>query len=68
MTPGYECQRARVLRSGAVRSYLAVGSPEANQRSLPSIRDKVGYEILRTTETLNKHRFNRILLASVRFS
>jgi hypothetical protein len=67
MTPGYECPRTRVLRSG-VDIYLAVGSPEASQRSLPSVRDKVGYEILRTTEIFNRHRFNRNLVASVQFS
>ena len=32
-----------------------------------AIRDEVGYEILCTTETLNKHRRDRIPMASVHF-
>jgi hypothetical protein len=67
MTPGYECPRARVL-DRAVRVIWPLALLRQIKDHYRLFRDKVGYEILRTTETLNKHRFNRILVASIRFS
>ena len=68
MTPGYECHVPGV----EIRRQCAVIWPLALLRQIKDhyrlFETKSGTKYCVRTETLNKHRFNRILLASVRFS